>query len=84
MGKFAAAFVGLCRVRLRVSSLTVLTDSNAILYSYAVFYPVLMLSGAWAVLGPGSYAVRTICSIAVVLTIFLAGAGRFVAPVLMA
>ena len=56
-----------------VSSLTVLTDSNAILYSYAVFYPVLMLSGAWAVLGPGSYAVRTICSIAVVLTIFLAG-----------
>ena len=57
-----------------VSSLTELTDGTAILYSYAVFYPILMLSGAWAVLGPGSYAVRTICSIAVVLTIFLAGA----------
>jgi len=56
-----------------VSSLIELTDGTAILYSYAVFYPVLMLSGAWAVLGPGSYAVRTICSIAVVLTIFLAG-----------
>ena len=55
-----------------VSSLIELTDGTAIPYSYAVFYPILMLSGAWAVLGPGSYAVRTICSIAVVLTIFLA------------
>ena len=60
-----------------VSSLTKRTDGNAILYSYAVFYPILMLSGAWAVLGPGSYAVRTVCSIVAVLTIFLAGVFGF-------
>jgi len=55
-------------------SLSQLIDGYAGLYIYAVFYPVLMLSGAWAVLGTGSYAVRTICSIAAVLTIVLAGA----------
>ena len=31
-----------------VSSLITLTDGVALLYSYAVFYPLLMLSGAWA------------------------------------
>ena len=56
-----------------VSSLITLTDGVALLYSYAVFYPLLMLSGAWAVLGPGAYIVRTICSITAVLTVFVVG-----------
>lgn len=54
-------------------SLTKITDGHAVPYIFSIFYPILMLSGAWAVLGPGSYAVRTTCSIAAVFTIVLAG-----------
>lgn len=45
----------------------------ALVYVYAVFYPMIMLSGAWAVLGPGSYITRTLTSVSAVLAIFFAG-----------
>ncbi len=42
-------------------------------YTYTTFLPIVMLSGAWAVLGPGSYAIRTLYSIIAVLSVFSAG-----------
>jgi hypothetical protein len=49
------------------------TFGVAFIFAYAVFYPIVMLSGAWAVLGPGSYVARTLTSVGAVLVIFFAG-----------